>query len=241
MRLLVTRPEPEAGETAAQLAALGHDVLVDPMLTIEFMPTPVIDVSPQALVFTSRNAVKAVARWPQAKDWRARPAFAVGAETAQHARLAGFTDTRVGDADAVALAGLVTRSLDPNAGPILYPAARDRSADLEAMLAAAGFAIIAVEAYRATAAGGFRPDVLTGLQRGAFDGVLFFSTRSAQTFVRLLDAAHLTSALAGTVIYVMSERVAGPLRSVQNRGIIVAQSPDLNAMLAAVGPQEPDA
>ena len=35
MRLLVTRPEPEGGRTAARLRARGHEVVLAPLLRIE--------------------------------------------------------------------------------------------------------------------------------------------------------------------------------------------------------------
>ena len=55
MRLLVTRPRPDADETAEHLRALGHDVIVAPLTVIDFAPEPEIGFRPAALLFTSRN------------------------------------------------------------------------------------------------------------------------------------------------------------------------------------------
>ncbi|MEX0852723.1 MAG: uroporphyrinogen-III synthase, partial [Bauldia sp.] len=92
MRLLVTRPEPDAGETAGRLGGLGHAVVIQPMTRIVFSPEPVDWPEPAALVLTSRNAVRGLERWPRAKAWRNLPVFAVGASTAELARRVGFTD-----------------------------------------------------------------------------------------------------------------------------------------------------
>ena len=39
MKMLVTRPEPEAGETAARLGALDIDPVVVPLLELKTLPT----------------------------------------------------------------------------------------------------------------------------------------------------------------------------------------------------------
>ncbi len=65
MRVLVTRPEEDAGALVAALAARGHETLVEPMLTVGPVPgvTPPLDLEGvQALLFTSANGVRALAR-----------------------------------------------------------------------------------------------------------------------------------------------------------------------------------
>jgi uroporphyrinogen-III synthase len=150
MRLLVTRPEPDASETAGRLRELGHAVLVEPMMRIEFSPEPAGLAAPAAILLTSGNAVRALERWPSAAAWRRFPVFVIGRATAAQARNIGFTDVRTADRDAATLADLVRAEFDKAAGQILYPAARDRSADMAAMLA--GFMVETVEAYRGIAA-----------------------------------------------------------------------------------------
>src|ERR1043166_2172034 len=88
MRILVTRPDPEASRFAAQLREHGIDALVAPLMIVE--PTdaqlPALD-GIQALIFTSANGVRAyIARGGRAD----LPAYAVGEATAAAARTAGF-------------------------------------------------------------------------------------------------------------------------------------------------------
>ena len=58
MRILVTRPREQGEATAARLAALGHEALVAPLLTIVptsgFPPAGPCD----ALIVTSANATR---------------------------------------------------------------------------------------------------------------------------------------------------------------------------------------
>ena len=61
MRLLVTRPEPDAECTAAALRARGHIVLVAPLLRIETMENAEIGPGPfAAILVTSANAAPAI-------------------------------------------------------------------------------------------------------------------------------------------------------------------------------------
>jgi uroporphyrinogen-III synthase len=62
MRILVTRPEPDAQRFAAQLKAHDIDAVVAPLMTVELSqaPLPPLD-NAQALVFTSANGVRVYA------------------------------------------------------------------------------------------------------------------------------------------------------------------------------------
>jgi uroporphyrinogen-III synthase len=128
MRILVTRPREQGEATAARLAALGHEALVAPLLTI--MPT---SGSPpagpcDALIVTSANAVPALAGFE-----KARPVFAVGERTAAAVREAGFMNTRVAQGDGASLATVVANALAPGAR-LLHVAGRDRKPEPQASL-----------------------------------------------------------------------------------------------------------
>ncbi|MDF2781612.1 MAG: hypothetical protein K0S96_1416, partial [Geminicoccaceae bacterium] len=61
MRVLITRPRAEAAVLAADLAERGHDVTIEPLLTIEPLPGVVAALAgAQAIVLTSANAVPAL-------------------------------------------------------------------------------------------------------------------------------------------------------------------------------------
>ncbi len=58
MRLLVTRPEPDASREADKLAARGHEAVLAPLLVIEFVADVALPLEgAQALIVTSRNAL----------------------------------------------------------------------------------------------------------------------------------------------------------------------------------------
>lgn len=240
MRLLVLRPEPDASETAARLRALGHDVLVDPMLDIVFASPPRAMEPPAAIMFTSRNAVRALQQWPAAAAWNDVTAYAVGVETAALARSAGFADVRAAGGDAEALAGLIAADFDRRKGTLLYPAARHRAADLRGKLSVVGVEVTMIEAYEAVPATRLDDDVRGALSRGEIDGALFYSRRTAATFRAVIDAGGLSGMLAGVTLYALSSQVAEPLAGIAGATIAVAPRPDSDSLFALLAAARPE-
>lgn len=105
-RVLILRPEPAAGRTAAKAVAMGMDARVHPL----FAPQP-IDWTPpvpedfDALLLTSANGVAFAG--PALLHYRGLPAYAVGAATAQALSEAGFPCIIAGDGDGSAIAARI--------------------------------------------------------------------------------------------------------------------------------------
>src|SRR6516165_7361633 len=91
MRLLVTRPEPDASRLAQELRDLGHEPVLQPLLefrSLGFDPAPLKTAA--ALVLTSGNALRALQEGLKIKDIADIPLFCAGEETARRAAAAGF-------------------------------------------------------------------------------------------------------------------------------------------------------
>lgn len=245
MRYLVTRPEPGASHTAASLRALGHDVIVDPMLTIAFTgDVPLVGDDVQAVLATSANALRAIAAHPGRDAIIGLPLYTVGTATAEAAEDAGFGIAITADGDVEALADLVADTLDPEDGALLYAAGRDRRGDLDGELAEEGFTVRLAELYRAEPAETLSPDTVEALRAGALDGVLVYSARTAAALVAAAERAGLAGALAAIPFFVISEAAAEPLRRLDTPRIAVAERPNAKGVLALVAPladgPEPD-
>ena len=81
MRLLLTRPEPDAERSAAALRQRGHAVVVAPLMRMEPLAADLAG-SFAAVLITSANAARAIAAHARAGELRALPLFAVGARSA---------------------------------------------------------------------------------------------------------------------------------------------------------------
>jgi uroporphyrinogen-III synthase len=106
--ILIVRPEPGAGETAARAAALGLEAVVAPIFTIRPLPwEPPHPGYAQAVMLTSSSAARVAG--PGLAAVMDLPCYAVGERTAIEARNAGFRDVKTGDGDGAQLMALMVR------------------------------------------------------------------------------------------------------------------------------------
>ena len=103
-RLLLTRPEEDARETARRLEERGHQVLVTPLMVIDVLGGGPLDLNGvQALLVTSVNGLRAFMHRQGGRVPRL-PVYAVGDATARVAREMGFKDVKSAGGDVGALA-----------------------------------------------------------------------------------------------------------------------------------------
>ncbi|MDQ2632708.1 MAG: uroporphyrinogen-III synthase, partial [Pseudomonadota bacterium] len=100
-RVLVTRPEPGASQTARRLDALGFRPLKLPLHEIRPLPA-VSGAVPDAITAVAATSANAIRHAPAALLDRLSklPCFAVGEATAAIARDAGFSNVVDGEGDA---------------------------------------------------------------------------------------------------------------------------------------------
>jgi uroporphyrinogen-III synthase len=102
-RILILRPEPGAGATAARARRLGFEPVVAPLFTV----VPVAWDQPDpgafdALLLTSGNAAR-----HSGSELSHLPCYAVGEATAEAARRAGYRDLHTGPSDGAAAAAMI--------------------------------------------------------------------------------------------------------------------------------------
>jgi uroporphyrinogen-III synthase len=233
VRLLLTRPEPDAQRSAAALRAQDHDVIVAPLLRIEPAADAQIGAGPwAAILITSANAAHAVASHARLTQLRALPVIAVGQRSTKAMAAAGFADVTSADGNVSDLARLVAARLQP-AARLLYLAGEDRSGDLAGDLRARGFVVETVVIYRAIAATGLPPAAALALASG-IDGVLHFSRRGAEAFVETARAAGVLESALRAAHFCLSAPVAEPLAKAGAADIRVAERPNEAALLALI-------
>jgi uroporphyrinogen-III synthase len=211
MRLLVTRPEPDAERTAALLRQKGHEPIIAPVLRIETVAAAFGAGTFAAVIMTSANAARAIATHPRHRELTALPVFAVGERTAQAARQAGFATVASAGGGWPELVRLVASRFQDSGPKLLYLAGEDRSGDVAGALAGHGLVVETVVNYRAVVASGFARQLQAVLAAGPLDGVLHYSRRSAQAF--LAEAEAVLPAVLKIPHYCLSADVAAPLQA----------------------------
>ena len=260
MRLLVTRPAMDAAALADLLAAQGHDVLISPMIHIELNAVELPDATAHGgLALTSANGVRALmahlAQLPNAQRdaqmaaWAARPAFAVGPQTAAALQAAGFQNIHQADGDVDALIDLIMADYavddavdDAEDLPLLHIAGRDRAGDLVGGLKAQNIACGRAVLYRAEAAAGFSPAAKAALgdAQEPVEGVVIYSQRSADIFCALYAAladelAQREAARAPPTAFCLSGAIAAQMRAAGFEAFAPPR-PDSAALLALLSP-----
>ena len=228
MRLLVTRPDPDAEALAERLRGLGHEVLVAPMLTVVPREEQAIDLAGvQVICFTSRNAVRVFA--DQSPE-RAIPVYVVGPGTAEEARAKGFLAVREGGSDGRALVEAVRDALSPLAGAVLHARGAAVAYDVAGALRKAGFTVREQVLYETLPVPALAPEVRQAWAEGHVDGVLLFSPRSAKTFATLLMDADLAGGAKQVIAYCLSDAVRSGA-DLPWQAVRVAERPDVPAMI----------
>jgi len=235
MRLLVTRPEPDALKLSALLEEAGHEAAVEPLLSLSFKGGEAIDIEgAQALIATSRNALRALKASPALALARQLPLFAVGKATAAEARALGFGLVVTGAGTAAELVAHIVSALDPAAGLVVHLAGDTLATDLAGELETHGFRVAQPVVYRMLPATTFADRTVEELAKREIDGVILMSPRTAAIYATLVRKHGLTSAVRSLPHFCLSAAVARrlqPLGAVPTR---IAEAPRLQEVLALV-------
>jgi len=232
MRVLVTRPEPDASQTAARLVALGHKPVVSPLLSIDYVEGPALSLDRvAAFVATSANGVRALARRTDRRDIAL---FAVGQQTASLALSSGFRLVHSANGDAAALAALVKRMSSPAQGAVLHAAGAEAEGKLAHDLAEAGFEVKTEILYHARAVSALPQQARSALDGRTLDAVLHFSYRSARTFRDVVTEGGLVEACRDLLMVCISAATAKSLEGFPHRELRVAAAPNQDALLACL-------
>lgn len=232
LHVLVTRPRPDAIALVAELERRGHSVLQQPLLEIEIVANVPLDLDgAQALLFTSANGVRAFVARSGRRDL---PVYAVGDATAGEAKAQGFVAVESAGGAVDDLAALVRGKVEPEDGALLHVSGSAVAGDLSGLLTSDGFAVRREQLYTARKVSGIDAAVRAALSAGTLDAVLFFSPRSAATFVTLVQAADVAGACEKLTAVCLSDAVAAALAPIPWRRVKVAERPNQESLLASL-------
>ncbi len=224
-RVLVTRSEPGASETAIRLRQAGFEPVVESLFAIA--PLDVEIPNYDALAFTSANGVRRFAMLSPRRDV---PVFCVGERTAQEARSLGYRTVSSAGAEVGALANLIQRNLTTKTR-LLHAGNEDTRGNLAGRMTEAGFQASFLPIFRAVpveAPGPLLAAHLAGDVR--FDVVMIHSPRAAGI---LAGFAAGTTSHGHLAVAAISTAAAEPLSGLADR-IEIAATPDGPALFSAL-------
>ena len=237
MAILVTRPLPDGEATAAALRTRGFDALLAPMLRFE--PQLFHDDAEAhygAVIVTSANALRGIASQLEGNPLLKLPLFAVGEHTATVARDSGFEHVISAQGDAAALRDRVLESVKARvlkkASPLLYLAGADIASDLAGELGERGFTVVTQTTYRMIPLSSLPREACDAFAASRIEAVLHYSRRSARAFLDSVRAAGVEISALSVPQCCISAVVATVVRDAGATRVLVAASPDENALFA---------
>lgn len=231
IRVLVTRPQPDAADTAARLRALGLEPVIAPLLEMQLQTVELPDASTfAALALTSANALRALEQQGTLSHYLHLPVFTVGDRTAAHARNAGFDTVTSADGSFEDLVTLLSQ--EQISGRIFYPVGVHVAHDLADALKPAGFDVHPFPVYDMQPVGALPDTVVAEIESGAIAAVLHYSRRTAAIFCELAAARLAPAARGHLTMLCLSENVAAPLMENRYPRINLADYPSEEAMMA---------
>jgi uroporphyrinogen-III synthase len=228
--ILITRPQHDAETIAHSLQEMGLSPFIEPMLSIVPLDVQLPDLNAyDGLIFTSANGVRTVSDLTAIRDI---PVYAVGPHTKEAALSLGWNCVTSVRGSSKELAVLLEKE-----GRAWQKALHLSGEHIATELKIDGLDTDRVPVYRAEKATALSKECLQLLDERSLAAVIFFSKRTAETFVDLIKKYERTDALSATKALCIADSVVVSLKDISWQDVQVARTPDRNGVLALIGPR----
>ncbi len=240
MRLLVTRPEPDAEALAEELRNFGHEPVLAPLLEFHALDfDPAAFETADALIFTSRNALRGLSEQLDAGRIAGCPVFCVGGETERALRRAGF-QTVAGLAETAEQLATKIAAAAAKGARLVHVTGEHQAFDLAQSLTREGLFIRTLRVYAMDARSAFDSALIEEFKAGAIGGAILMSPRTAEIFVSLCGQYDLFECARPLDYFCLARSVANRLKPLDPVHVHVAPRPDRAALLELLPPPGQD-
>lgn len=224
MRLLMTRPEPDASHSAQRLRALGHEVIISSVMETKFSNAP-LSGPYETFVVTSRNGARALFKLlPNEKK---ATIYTVGDATAELLCDSGFQNVHSASGTVNELVDLITSN---NVKQLTYICGRDRKGNLEGRLEAKGLSVKLEERYQTEFANSFSQLARDAISNRGLDGVLIYSARSAEAYLEIAERENLSYSTKKLPYFCLAKNITTVFHQGEHKRVFTAATPDENAL-----------
>lgn len=225
--VLITRPIDDATSLAKQLEEMGFDVLIEPMLSIESVLFDRQNFSDlDGFIFSSKNAIKNL---PDDFTTFEKQVYTVGRSTAEEAVQAGFQCVQCIGKDVEDL----IEALKEKSGSYVYFQGENITVSIsERMSDIPNISIQNIVNYRAVLTPDFSSNILKKIRNNEVGYALFYSRRTAENFVRLMQKNDCTQAAESIQVLCLADSMLKSLSVLPWKQIHVSDYPDQEHMLA---------
>jgi len=239
--VLITRPLEDAEPISSKLSFRGFDVIAEPMLTIRLLKDTqksmkkLLDKKPQAVVITSANGVRSLARITDIRDIHI---IAVGDTSADEARRRGFWQVTSAEKEKGGnvenLVNFIKEDYKKEGGMIIHAGGSSVAGDLTGLLTEAGFDAQRVVLYDAAQADSLSDKLQKSLSKETLEIALFYSARTAEAFIKLIKKHGLEDKLSSVSAYCFSKTVADTVDQLKWGNVYTAKVPTSESLLSLI-------
>ena len=227
--ILITRPYSDALKTAEKLKLNGFDCLIEPMLKIKNLSISMnIIFDSYVILITSKNAVWALNNYISNKNI---PILVVGSVTTNLIRQHQFNNILC---TYKTINDLLVNIEVHNINNILYLRGMDVCIDLDNILFNRGITLHSIIVYEALKSHVLSSVCINKILFKKIKYILFFSNRTAKTFVDLTYKYNLYKHYQDVVACSVSKNVGNVLRKLQWKEVKIAKIPDEDSLLSLV-------
>ena len=188
--VLLIRPMEEALPLSKILKSKGVKSLLHPLFEPRFLFLPLLK-TPQALIITSKNALRAIQGHENLKNV---PLYVVGDQTAQLAQDMGFARVTMASGTSQELTKLILNHAHREKGILWHLSGEVVKGNIIKELRAEGFKAERHITYYIKDAEKLPSSLLSDLQNQKISHVMFFSPRTTTIFVNLMNKNNLERA-----------------------------------------------
>ncbi len=227
LRVLLIRPLVDALPLAKILQSKRIDSLLYPLFEPHFFSLPLLK-TPQALIITSKNALRAIETKEELKKI---PLYGVGDQTATLAQRLGFSNVLSASGRTQELIDLVLRHTHPKKGILCHLSGEVMKGNIVKELRAKGFEAERHIVYRIQEAKNFSETLLFDLQNKKISHVMFFSPHTTTIFVNLINKNAFERIVSRMTAVCLSHEVAEKARSLGWQKIWISPQPAAQNMM----------
>jgi uroporphyrinogen-III synthase len=164
------------------------------------------------------------------------PLYTVGKHTAIKAQLAGFSHVVMAGEDVYGLIETIEKDFKSSTSQskLLYASGNVVHHDLGKKLIHQGIDTTRIIVYDSIVSESLQEDTLSLLAAGTLKAIVFYSKRSAETFMKIIEKSGYLSCLRGITAYTLSAHIAQALPSEYFSDIKIATEPTQDALLSLI-------
>jgi len=230
--LLITRPQEDAEKLARLVKFKGYEPVVEPLLSPVYVEDLIMTPPKmQAVMVTSKHALRAIETSNQVSMFRSVPFICVGEKTMERAQQMGLQTIPTAPENVDMLVEWVKENIVPEVGPLMYLHGDVVTKDLKSTLEKHGFFVHNQKTYDMNEAQMFSKKTLDLIKRQVFHGIGFFSPRTGRIFVKIANNFGLRDQLSVVNALCLSQSIADEVKEIPWKSIKVAKGPKEEAFL----------